>query len=83
MIENINVLMSSCYHLGCFWVSNSCIHIKFNLISEPKIGFLDPAVMCKIDILHQSVLTMILQNPTLVMVRIENKVEASLAEKKN
>lgn len=38
--------------------------------------------MCKIDSSHQRVLTMILKNPTLVMVRIENKVDASFAKKK-
>lgn len=49
----------------------------------PKFEIFDIVPMCKIDSSHQSVLTMILKNPTLVMVGIENKVDASFEIKKD
>lgn len=46
----------------------------------PKLNFFfDLALRHKIDNPHQTILTMILQNPVLAMVKIENK-EVSFAE---
>ena len=53
---------------------------RLEVLQSQNLNFFHLAFMGKIDIPHQRVLAMILQNSTLVMVKIQNKVKKSFVE---